>query len=226
MMTTPDLRKAGTAALLIAGTLLLAARAPAQFGDPRQRIREIADGVAKQMQEIDELLLRNHPGNAGGGGQATDVEDMLKQTSSGQHQVVDQIDELIQELSKMQGEGGGQQSGQPRNRQQQQGGDRGQQRRQQTPIDEGANPARPGGEQPQRDDANRQDAGTNKPADRPPEDPTEHANRSRVDDRWGDLPFYQEFLKTRGGAPEVPEKYRRFQEAFLKQSATKHEPPR
>ena len=39
-------------------TLLISSALPAQFDNPEQKIQEIVDEVAKQMQEIDELLLK------------------------------------------------------------------------------------------------------------------------------------------------------------------------
>lgn len=62
------------------------------------------------------------------------------------------------------------------------------------------------------------DRGRNRPAGSRPEDPTQRVPPNRDAQNWGNLPKYLEFLKTRGGSPEIPERYRKFYEAFLKRS--------
>ena len=51
---------------------------------------------------------------------------------------------------------------------------------------------------------------------RRPDDPKGKADRGEDAERWGLLPMYKEFVKNRGGRLQVPEKYRKFHEAFLK----------
>jgi len=52
------------------------------------------------------------------------------------------------------------------------------------------------------------------------EDPTEHVEHQLEHAKWGQLPDYLQSVKTRGGQPAVPERYRRFRNAFLKQAQT------
>ena len=75
----------------------------------------------------------------------------------------------------------------------------------------------PGGDQPKNGQEDRK-PGQNLPANSKPQDPTEHADNERAYEKWGNLPEYMRTLKTRGGRPEVPEKYRKFHDAFLKES--------
>ena len=75
----------------------------------------------------------------------------------------------------------------------------------------------PEGDQP-RDGKQRDKPSQNLPANSVREDPTEHADNEKTYEKWGNLPEYMRSLKTRGGRPEVPEKYRKFHDAFLKES--------
>ena len=40
--------------------------------------------------------------------------------------------------------------------------------------------------------------------------------RGQGDETWGELQPYVNFLKNRGSSPKVPEKYRKYWEAYLK----------
>lgn len=79
--------------------------------------------------------------------------------------------------------------------------------------------AEPQGEKPQ-DDRKDASAGENRPSDDRPEDAKERVEHPADAQGWGYLPKSLDFLKHRGGAPEVPERYRKFREAFLKQGKT------
>ena len=62
------------------------------------------------------------------------------------------------------------------------------------------------------------DEGANRRKGRLPEDGTEHVDRNATDVRWGSLPPYLQFVYSRGGVPDVPEKYRRLLEAYQRAS--------
>lgn len=61
------------------------------------------------------------------------------------------------------------------------------------------------------------DGGQNRVGNRPTEDPTGPGSPGTGDGSWGDLQSYTNFLKNRGSSPKVPEKYRKYWEAYLKQ---------
>ena len=50
---------------------------------------------------------------------------------------------------------------------------------------------------------------------------TEEVEHERDSEKWGQLPSYMQSIQTRGGQPDVPERYRRYRDAFLKQSQNK-----
>ena len=76
---------------------------------------------------------------------------------------------------------------------------------------------KPEGEQPKDGQEDRK-PGHNAPATSQNQDPTEHADNEKAYEKWGSLPEYMRSLKTRGAQPNVPEKYRKFHDAFLKES--------
>lgn len=83
----------------------------------------------------------------------------------------------------------------------------------------------PGGQQPQQlgpdgkplGGQESKDGGQNRVGNRGSEDPTRPGNPGTGDGSWGDLQSYTNFLKNRGSSPKVPEKYRKYWEAYLKQ---------
>ena len=215
---------------LILVALLLSSAVPAQFDNPEKKIQEIVDQVAEQMQEIDELLLKARPdslkGAAEGAAQAAEkIEELLDQTTKSQGEVVTKIDELIKVIQQMKGQGGGQGQPQPKQEQGEQQR-RGPQRRNQSQTPDMQNQGKPqDGEQPQ-DGPERPGDAQNKASNPRPEDPTENVDPQRDTESWGSLPLYEQLLKTRGGAPEVPQKYRKFHEAFLRSQSPKRKPGR
>lgn len=97
---------------IVAGLLAVTAPLPAQFVDPRKKIREIVEEVAQEMREIDRMLLQT----GGAGAQkaaermarnAERIEKLLEQTRNSQGKVVDRIDKLLEEIQKMAGQNGG-----------------------------------------------------------------------------------------------------------------------
>lgn len=215
--------------------LLLARPGLAQDPDLAREIQEIAARVAGQLEEIDRLLLeaarRNQARSA--------PKQALQQTIERGRAVEQGIDELIDKLQQMKNQGGG---GQPQDSQDQQQQDQqnqqGQQDRQQrgrqnrrenqTPdiVPQGQNQQQqPGQQQPEPRPADGrpegQDAGVgpgeNRPARSPTESETGPGSPGQGSESWGELQGYQNFLKHRGSAPKVPEKYRKYWEAYLKQ---------
>ena len=82
----------------------------AQFEqNPEERIREIADEIADELQEIDKLLLQT--GSAKQAGHAAEsiasvskrMNDLLEQTTKSQTNAVKRMDELISEIEKISG---------------------------------------------------------------------------------------------------------------------------
>ena len=204
----------------------LCPRASAQFENPAEKIKEIAEEVAKELQEIDRLLLQTGTGSNAAEGMksaAKRMGELLDQSKASQGKVVNKIDELIKTLEQMKGQqsqSGGQSQGQQRDGQKQR--QQGQQQRQATEVPDGEQPMpNPQGQQPKSSKGDPEQQGQNRPADRAPQDGTERVKPADDTERWGVLPAYEEMLKNRGGRPKVPEKYRRFHEAFLKQQAEK-----
>lgn len=203
--------------------LLVAAPAASQFEDPQRKIKEIANEIAGELQEIDRLLLQT--GQEGGAKAAAEgmaraaqrIDDLLEQTAQSQEAAAKRMDELIKEIEKLSGQcsgcsecngqGHGKQSQQPQQRSQ----------RQPSSTPDAARPDEPDGDKPQ-DNRSREEPGQNAPADAERQDPTQRVDHERTFEKWGNLPDYLEFLKSRGGQPDVPEKYRKFRDAFLKQS--------
>jgi len=59
-------------------------------------------------------------------------------------------------------------------------------------------------------------AGKNKPGNNPPNSETGPGQPGTGEGGWGELQPYLNFLKNRGSSPKVPEKYRKYYEAYLK----------
>ena len=66
--------------------------------------------------------------------------------------------------------------------------------------------------------------GQNRPGQQKPDDPTGAANPGQGEGSWGELQSYTNFLKNRGASPKVPEKYRKYWEAYLKQKQAADKP--
>jgi hypothetical protein len=213
----------------------LAAALPAQ--DPAE-LKRIVEKVDEELQAIDKLLQQS----------AKKVgdekpKDLLQQTNDRSKAVESGIDELIKKLEamKQQGQGQGQSDEPPKP----QDGKPGQQPKPNQNRRDNQNPGfvqqpqqQPGGDQPQpkpqgqkpqdQPTGNPQDgpekspdAGQNKPGNRQPEPDLGPGQRGAGDDSWGELQPYENFLKNRGSAPKVPDKFRKYFEAYLKQKPEK-----
>lgn len=71
------------------------------------------------------------------------------------------------------------------------------------------------GEQPMGGTENK-DGGQNKVGNNPPNSATGPGQPGTGDGGWGDLQPYLNFLRNRGASPKVPEKFRKYYEAYLK----------
>lgn len=218
--------------------------APAQ-GEAEQKIQQLLGKIRSEMAEIDRLLLQTSSREGAKGAQqalkrsAAEIQKLIEQSKNSQDSVVKNIDELIQELQKMsqqrsqqpqEGETGdpserpqpGQQSPERQRAQQREGvqtpemveQQRQQQQQQQGKQQQGQ--PQPGERDPQ---GNQKDPlqARQQPGKTPPGQGEEKVDRPGDTQRWGVLPKYLEFMHSRGGMPEVPEKYRRFYESYLKQ---------
>ena len=218
--------------------LVVATMLPAQEPDPREEIKEIARSVDEQLQEIDKLLLESSKKNQA---RAT-PRDLLQKAREQSTTAESGIDQLIEKLEAMkkrcqggqceqpQDQGQGQCSGQSPG----QGQGQGQQNRRenQTPAfvqqpreqgkQEGQKPEpKPGDGRPEGGQET-PGPGENTRGNRPVESELGPPNPGQGNETWGELQPYANFLKNRGSAPtKVPEQYRKYWEAYLRQKQGK-----
>lgn len=220
---------------LLAGAPTLAA----QGQDPMREIQEIARAVDEQLQEIDRLLLESGRRN-----QARQKPAQLLQQARERSEAVEGgIDRLIEKLNEMKQQSSSsssepQDQQQQQQDQQQQGGQprpqQGQQNRRenQTPDfqprpqqgqgepQQGQQQPQPGQPQPSGQPQGGQEiptGGENTTGNRQPEPELGPGQPGQGEGSWGELQPYVNFLKNRGSQPKVPEKYRKYFEAYLKQ---------
>ena len=220
----------------------------AQLGaDPTETVRLLTEKIGEQMKEIDRLLLetgREASGNA-------NAKERLDNSKESSRQAVDAIDQLIEELDKManqQGGGGGGASDKPSGspppkgsgQDRPQNGQQGARQENETPQvgekpenqggQEQPKPGESSGEQQPQDQPSgqpngqeqQQEPGTNKlDGQSAPQNPTDEFERKQAGGEWGNLPPYLMHLKSRGSPPQIPAKYRRLYEAYLRQAAEK-----
>lgn len=213
---------------------------PARAQDPAREIQEIARAIEEQLQEIDRLLLES-----GKAGQArTEPKQMLQQANERSATVRDGIDKLIEKLNEMknqsgsgQGEGEGQGQGQGREQggQQNQGQPQSPQNRRENQTPDFVQQPKPDGQDQQQQQQQQQPGGQtpqgqnqpqggeqahdqpeNRTGKQPPEGELGPGQPGQGEAGWGELQPYVNFLKNRGSAPKVPEKYRKYWEAYLK----------
>lgn len=178
-------------------------------------------------------------------GQAADrMKDLLNQSQQASEKAVSGMDELIKKLLEMSRQGGGGGGGgqpMPGNSSGQGGQQKepGQRQENETPDFQqrqeagqepgqqpGQNQMQPGGEQPQSgqpqdgSQPSGPDQATGAGENRQGQDPTSGAtgdpSKTGGAERWGDLPPYLQFLRSRGSPPQVPAKYRKVYEQWLK----------
>jgi hypothetical protein len=210
--------------------VMLATPVAAQVG-PEETIRKILEEVGKEMQEIDRLLLQSarQPASDGMERNVERLRELMDQTTNSQDRVVRGLDQLIEEIQRMAQQSSSSQGGeqppqdqQPQDGEQQQPQGQGTREQTQTPdlVRQGEQQGQPepqDGQDPQ-DGRDPQQMGQNQPAAPPPGDATEEVERPGDAEGWGDLPRYIQLLHTRGGVPDVPEKYRRAYEAYQRRA--------
>jgi DNA mismatch repair ATPase MutL len=232
------------AAVLIASTTVLPAL-PAQNGpDPMHEIQEIARQVDRQLQEIDRLLLesgrrdqtRQRP---------KELLQQARERSEEVEKGIDKLIDELNKLKQQRQQSSGSQSQDQQEQQDQQNQEQNQQQQQQRQRNRRENqtpdiaqrprnqPGQPQeqqgqqqGQQPQQPQPDGQqpnggqetpDGGQNRRGDQPPDSEVGPAQPGTGDGTWGELQPYVNFLKNRGSMPKVPEKYRKYWEAYLKQ---------
>jgi len=203
---------------------------PAQ-DDPLREIQEIAKAIDEQMQEIDRLLLESGKRNQ----ERSKPKEMLQKAAEAGTGVEQGIDQLIEKLTKLKNDSGQpqQSEGEPQDKQQgqqrpQSGQQPGNRRENQNPdfVPQPPQGEQPGqqGQQPEPKPGEGQPQGGQESPDKPenrtgnrqPEPELGPGNPGQGDETWGELQPYVNFLKNRGSAPKVPERYRKYWEAYLK----------
>ncbi|MBX3463341.1 MAG: hypothetical protein KF830_09230 [Planctomycetes bacterium] len=208
----------------------------AQGRDPMREIQEIARTIDEQLQEIDRLLLESGRQNQA----RSRPKELLQQASERGTAVEGGIDRLIEKLTEMKNQSSSGSSSDDQ-QQQQQPSPSGQGRPQPSPGQpqnrrESGTPdfvqqPQPAGQEPQgqQEPARPQpdgrpeggqdaaDTAENRPGNRQLEPELGPGQAGQGDGTWGELQPYVNFLKNRGSAPKVPEKYRKYWEAYLKQ---------
>lgn len=188
---------------------------------PDEAIKKILRTIDEELEEIDRLLLQSRKEPGGDARSAADIEKLMKETQGSQKRVVRGIDQLIEELQKMQSSGSGSGSGNPQGQPQRSDDpleNQDQSTRQENETREQQAP-KPGQQQQGKQDQAKNDQrdpknGKNTKQGQRAEDEEERVIRDADRAKWGNLPQYKLPKHLRGGLPEVPEKYRRFLEAY------------
>jgi hypothetical protein len=220
--------------------LLPARRATAQNPDTAREVQELAKRI-----EIDQLLLDSGKKNQAREKPKEMLQQSIergREVTTGIKELIDKLNEMKNQSSSSsqsdsqdqkpkdqqdQKPGQQQQQGQqqrrenqnpdfvqqPKDGQQQQQGEQ-QQGEQPKPGQEGQQP-QPAGQKPQ-DGQEQKTAGENRTGSQLPPDETGPGKPGQGSESWGELQGYTNFLKNRGSPPKVPEKYRKYWEAYLK----------
>ena len=233
------------AVFLLGSTTVLPATLRAQNGgDPMREIQEIARQVDQQLQEIDRLLLesgrrdqdRKRPKEL-----LQQARERSEDVEKGIDKLIDELNKLKQQQQQQSSSSSQDQQdqqdqqNQDQNQQQQQQRNRNRNRREnatpdiaQRPRNQSGQPQesqgqqpkpeqpKPDGQQPAGGQEN-PDGGQNRRGNQPPDSETGEPQPGTGDGSWGELQPYVNFLKNRGSMPKVPEKYRKYWEAYLKQ---------
>lgn len=209
---------------LVLSAALCAPGARAQI-EGADEIKKLLDKVAEELAEIDRLLRES--GGAGARQSAEQIRESLQQSTERSQSAQEEIQRLIDQLEQLRGgQGGGQ--GQPQQRPQD-GSQEGQQRPER-PRQENEVPPFLRQDDPQQQDQQQDqqrggqpeggqeipDAGQNREGQNPPENETGPGQPGAGTDSWGELQPYVNFLKNRGGETKVPEKFRRYYEAYIR----------
>ncbi len=226
--------------------LLVAVLLPAQQRDPMQEIQEIARSIDEQMQEIDRLLLESGKKNQartlpkelllkaressktveGGIDQLIEKLNQMKQQGGGggggssQSQDQQQQPQDQQSESQRPDQGKGQRTRRENQnpdyvKQPPQGGEQPGQKPQPQPGQQPGQQPQPGQGKPQGGQES-PGPGENTRGNRQLEPELGPGNPGQGNETWGELQSYTNFLKNKGSMPKVPEKYRKYWEAYLK----------
>ena len=231
---------------VLALAALFAARpCAAQEQDPVREIQEIARRVDEQLQEIDRLLLESGK-KSQARARPKELLEKAHERSRSAEDGIDTLIDLLNKM-KGQSSNSSSQSQQQQQQQDQQDeqdpknqgqrprpqGQRNRRENQtpdiaQRPRNEQSKPdgSQPQGQQPEQQKPDGQqpnggqetpDGGQNRRGNQPPDSELGPAQPGTGDGSWGELQPYVNFLKNRGSMPKVPEKYRKYWEAYLKQ---------
>lgn len=206
----------------------LAVPLPAQ-DDPREKMKEILEQVAREMSEIDKLLQETSRNKEAAKSMKKTIEHLdklLDNVGKSQERVIKGIDELLQQAEKMKGQPGDPMSGKNPSRGQKPSEEDGQAQAQDRRNGRQKRQLRDPGQQQLTDQQQQQSGkernGPEKPTNgknvagaKRPDAETERIDAKKVQDAWGDLPDY---LKKhgRGSMLDVPEKYRKYLDALTK----------
>ena len=167
------------------------------------------DGIDKLIEKLNEMSQQSSSSSSSSSSQQQQQQEQQQQQQQQQQQSQqnrreNQSPEFVQQP----------QEGEPQQQQQQGQEQQGeqpqpQQGEQQPPSQDG----KPDGGKEQRS------TGENRPGQDPSQDPTGAGKPGTGAGEWGGLQPYLNFLKNRGASPKVPEKFRRYYEAYLKNKA-------
>jgi hypothetical protein len=181
---------------------------------PKELLQQAKDLGKETEATIDDLIKKlTDMKNQGGGGSSSSQQD---QQDPQQQQ--DQQQQQPQQQQQQRGQQNRRENQTPDFVRQPQQGQEQQQGQQQQPQPQGQQQQQPE-PQGQRPQAGHEtpDGGQNKTGNNQPEPELGPGNRGAGDESWGELQPYVNFLKNRGSPPKVPEKFRKYWEAYLKQ---------
>lgn len=197
--------------------LLESGKKDAQRSRPKELLQQATERSKDVELGIDELIQKLQ--------QMKDRQNSQSSSESQDQQQQNQQEQQDQQQQQQQQRGNQQQQNRRENRtpdfvQQEQ-------RQRQENQQQGQEP-QPGQQQPARPDRGNQQqdrppqpGGRNTSGNNPPDSESEAGLRGAGDGEWGELQPYVNFLKTRGSPPKVPEKFRKYWEAYLRSKQEK-----
>tara|TARA_R110002072_G_scaffold228234_12_gene385387 strand:- start:21250 stop:22029 length:780 start_codon:yes stop_codon:yes gene_type:complete len=177
----------------------------------------VQDGIEKLIEKLNDMK------NQGGQGQPSDdqksqsnkpqdgqpQQGQPQQGSGDQQRRENENPEFVQQPQEGQEPG---QEGQPKGQEGQKPGEK--------PGDKpGEKPQEQPGDGQPKGGKESKDGGQNRVGNKPPNSPTGPGQPGTGEGEWGGLQPYLNFLRNRGSSPKVPEKYRKYYEAYLKNKA-------
>ena len=170
------------------------------------------DGIDKLIEKLSEMSQQSSSSSSSSSSSQQQDQQQQQQQQSGQQQGQqqnrreNQTPDFVQQPQQGQEQQGQEQQGQEQQGQEQQG----QQQQQQGQQEQQGQDGQPRGGQEQRT------GGENRRGNRAADDATDAGKPGTGSSEWGGLQPYLNFLKNRGSTPKVPEKFRRYYEAYLK----------